>query len=184
VPRHGASFCTQTPEAAAGGGGSPDTAALEARVAELKESLADLREKIARIKGEDAQQKKRHVTDLRNEKKYGPTKFAKEMIKVQDNFERATGSVTEDDLKQDGELRKLHAQVARVQDVMKDALETFEITKMEPMDQPFDPNKHEAMFTMAMPGKEENTVFHVLEPGYTIVERTLRAARVGIVRAP
>lgn len=66
--------------------------------------------------------------------------------------------------------------------VGQDAFHDFGVVKMKALDQSFNPEHHEAMFAMEMPGKESNTVFHVMEPGYLIHERTLRAAKVGVTK--
>ena len=65
-------------------------------------------------------------------------------------------------------------------------LKTFErhgIQKVEPLDQPFNPNFHEVMFEAPMPGKAGGTVIQVIEAGYTLNGRLLRAAKVGIAKA-
>ena len=65
----------------------------------------------------------------------------------------------------------------------KELLKNFEkhgITKMEPLDQLFDPNFHEVMFEAPVPGKPAGTVMQVIETGYILHDRLLRPARVGI----
>eukprot|EP00927_Polykrikos_kofoidii_P010394 TRINITY_DN14393_c0_g1_i1.p1 TRINITY_DN14393_c0_g1~~TRINITY_DN14393_c0_g1_i1.p1 ORF type:complete len:266 (+),score=52.45 TRINITY_DN14393_c0_g1_i1:94-798(+) len=168
---------------AAEGDSPPTEDELRARIAEMKEMIDELGEKTKQNKQEGQQAQKRHFVDMENETKYGVTKFAKEMLKIADNLERAADSVKKEDLDQHRELRKMHASVNRMRSVVKEALEEFGVVRMEAMDATFDPEMHEAMFVMDMPGKDPNTVFHVMEPGYTIHDRTLRAARVGVTRA-
>merc|ERR1712187_702918 len=159
-----------------------DCEELRAKATELREQIQELEDKRLSVLSDSRQAQKRHSTDLENELKYGITKFAKEMLKIADNLERASGSVKQEDLDQDRELRRMHASVGRMKTIVSEALEDFGIRKMEPMDEPFNPEHHEAMFAVPMPGKEPNTVFHVMEDGYTIHDRTLRAARSGVVR--
>eukprot|EP00747_Dinoflagellata_sp_TGD_P164977 gnl/TRDRNA2_/TRDRNA2_185693_c0_seq1.p1 gnl/TRDRNA2_/TRDRNA2_185693_c0~~gnl/TRDRNA2_/TRDRNA2_185693_c0_seq1.p1 ORF type:complete len:214 (+),score=50.79 gnl/TRDRNA2_/TRDRNA2_185693_c0_seq1:61-642(+) len=160
-----------------------EKAELEAKIVMLKEQVAEWESKQAESKRDSAQQQKRQRTLLDNETKYGITKFATQLLVVADNLQRAGDSVKPEDLESDRDLRKMHSSVTRMHKVLHDTLEEFGVRKMEAMDQTFDPDKHEAMFSMAMPGKEPNTIFHVLEPGYEIHERTLRAAKVGITPA-
>lgn len=155
---------------------------LEAKKDELKDQLKELAEKQALIKQDANQQQKRHTTDLENEKKYGMTKFALSILQVADNLERAAGAVKDEDAEQDPVLKKMQGQVKEMQQVVADALSDFGISKMEPMDEAFNPEQHEAMFAVPMPGKDPNVVFHVVEPGYVIHDRTLRAAKVGVTR--
>eukprot|EP00928_Gymnodinium_smaydae_P021555 TRINITY_DN1842_c0_g1_i1.p2 TRINITY_DN1842_c0_g1~~TRINITY_DN1842_c0_g1_i1.p2 ORF type:complete len:229 (+),score=50.08 TRINITY_DN1842_c0_g1_i1:66-689(+) len=159
-----------------------DVAALQAKLAEVREQIQELEEKKKQCKNDLRNAQKRHVTDLENETKYGITKFAKEILMVADNLERATSSVKQEELDKDKQLRKMHADVKRMRTVVADALEGFGVKEMEAMGSTFDPAKHEAMFAVPMPGKDPNTVFHVMEPGYMIHDRTLRAAKVGVVR--
>mmetsp|Transcript_3894 Transcript_3894/g.9068 ORF Transcript_3894/g.9068 Transcript_3894/m.9068 type:complete len:205 (-) Transcript_3894:87-701(-) len=157
-------------------------AELEARAAELRQQIEDLDEKRATSVQETDQARKRHPTDLENESKFGITKFAREAIKIVDNLERASSSVKKEDLDEDPELKTMHKGVTELSEAASKMLGEFGITKMESLDQQFDPEHHEAMFVMEMPGKEPNTIFHVMEPGYMIHSRTLRAARVGVVK--
>ena len=54
------------------------------------------------------------------------------------------------------------------------------IKKIEPMDEPFNPNFHEVMFEAPTPGKPAGLVIQVIEAGYVLNDRLLRAAKVGI----
>lgn len=168
-------FCT---DAAAG----PNLSELEAQVAELKQQMQDLEDKRLSIKSDTTQQAKRHPTDLENERKYGITKFAQAMLQTYDNLARASASVNQEELANDKELRQLHSKVVQMQERVEKTFDQFNVKQMDCQDQSFDPQRHEAMFAMPMPGKEPNTIFHVLEQGYTIHDRTLRAAKVGVVR--
>lgn len=156
---------------------------LRAKVAETRERLAELEQKLVITRQDLQQGKKRHTVNLTNETKYGITKFAQEVIKVADNLERASESVKPEDLEQDKELRKMHAGVEAVRKEMTEMFTKVGVERMSPLDKPFDPTCHEAMFAMNVPGKEPNIIFHVMEPGYTIRDRVLRAAKVGVTRA-
>lgn len=162
---------------------NPEIAELRAKIVEVEGMLEELREKQQDAALHLQQAVKRHQTDLDNENKYGFTKFALELLHVPDNLERALDSVKTEELDENQELRELHAGVGRMRKAVKDALKEFGVVKMKALDQHFNPEHHEAMFAMDMPGKEPNTIFHVMEPGYMIHDRTLRAAKVGIVRS-
>lgn len=54
----------------------------------------------------------------------------------------------------------------------------------DPQGQRFDPNLHEAVFQQPVPDKEPGTIFVVTKPGYTLNDRVLRPALVGVVKAP
>lgn len=168
-------FCT---DAAAGS----NLVELEAQVAELKKQMQDLEDKRLSIKSDATQLARRHPTDLENERKYGITKFAQAMLQTYDNLARASTSVNQEELGKDKELTQLHSKVVQMQQLVEKTFDQFNVKQMDCQDQSFDPMRHEAMFAMPMPGKDPNTIFHVLEQGYTIHDRTLRAAKVGVVR--
>mmetsp|Transcript_64844 Transcript_64844/g.163361 ORF Transcript_64844/g.163361 Transcript_64844/m.163361 type:complete len:214 (-) Transcript_64844:70-711(-) len=155
---------------------------LREKIAEAHAQIEELIEKRVQCKKDSKQAAKRHTADLENESKYGVTKFARAMLQIPDNLERAAGSVKEEDLANDPELRKLKDGVVKMQKIVEDALKQFGVTEMKCEGAVFDPQHHEAMFAMEMPGKEPNTIFHVMEPGYMIHDRNLRAAKVGVVR--
>lgn len=171
-------FCTD----AAGEG--LDAEEIQAKIVEIRRQIEELEEKQAMCKADSLQAVKRHHTDLENEGKYGFSKFAKEMLHIPDNLERAMGCVKPEDLAQNDKLKDLHDGVSRILEAVEKMFQEFGIKENNPLDQPFNPDHHEAMFAMEMPGKVPNTIFHVLEPGYMICDRTLRAAKVGVVRAP
>eukprot|EP00931_Biecheleriopsis_adriatica_P114827 TRINITY_DN90722_c0_g1_i1.p2 TRINITY_DN90722_c0_g1~~TRINITY_DN90722_c0_g1_i1.p2 ORF type:complete len:236 (+),score=56.24 TRINITY_DN90722_c0_g1_i1:58-708(+) len=155
---------------------------LKAKIEEAKSQLEDLQEKLKASKADLQQATKRHQNDLDNETKYGYTKFALSLLHVPDNLERAIDSVKTDEMDESEELRSEVEGVKKIRQRVEEALEKYGVSKMKALDATFDPSRHEAMFAMPMPGKEPNTVFHVMEPGYMIYDRTLRAAKVGITK--
>ncbi|MFN3701199.1 MAG: nucleotide exchange factor GrpE, partial [Alphaproteobacteria bacterium] len=67
----------------------------------------------------------------------------------------------------------------------RELLRSFErhgLKKIEPLDQIFDPNFHEVMFEAPFPDKAAGTVIQVMEAGYTLHERLIRPARVGVAK--
>mmetsp|Transcript_53400 Transcript_53400/g.98745 ORF Transcript_53400/g.98745 Transcript_53400/m.98745 type:complete len:216 (-) Transcript_53400:203-850(-) len=162
---------------------SPSEEELKAKVAVLKEEVKEVGEKMALIKQDAQQAKRRHRSDLENESKFGITKLARDVLKVDSNLDRAVASIKAEELEEDAKLKALHGRVQTLQGNLSKVLGEFGVVKVNPMDEVFDPSKHEAMFSMAMPGKDANIVFHVMEPGYMIHDRTLRAAKVGVTAA-
>ena len=167
------SFCSEE---------APTVEEIEEKIALAKEQLQELDEKMKGSKADLLQAKKRHTQDLENEAKYGYTKFALSLLHVADNLERAIDSVKTDQLDESEELKKEVAGVQKIRHVVEEAFKEFGVHKMKALDQPFNPEHHEAMFAMEMPGKEPNIIFHVMEPGYMIHDRTLRAAKVGVTK--
>ena len=66
--------------------------------------------------------------------------------------------------------------------VMDSTLKKFSVIKFHPINEKFDPNLHEAVYTINDPSKDHNTVGQVMQTGWKIGERVLRAAKVGIIK--
>lgn len=70
--------------------------------------------------------------------------------------------------------------------VMDATLGRFDVVQFDPMDEKFDPNIHDAQFMIqqGVTDENENTVGHVMQTGWKIGDRVLRAAKVGIFKKP
>ena len=66
--------------------------------------------------------------------------------------------------------------------VMDNCLKRFGVVQFDPLGEKFDPNIHEAIFTIPESQQENNTVGTVMQSGWKIGDRVLRAAKVGIVK--
>ncbi|KAH3661307.1 hypothetical protein OGAPHI_006714 [Ogataea philodendri] len=162
---------------------------LEAELAATKEKLLAKDKECVEFKDRYL----RSVADFRNlqettkreiqkAKDFALQKFAKDLIESVDNFGHALNAVKEDTLKTNEEVAQLYDGVKMTRDVFEKTLAKHGLTKIDPVDEPFDPNRHEATFQAPVEGKEPGTVFHVQQPGFELNGRVLRAAKVGIVR--
>ena len=121
--------------------------------------------------------RKRAIKDRDDAGKFAIANFARDLLDFGDNFKRALKSLPED----------TPPAVSEGLNAMdKELLSVFDrhgITQIDPMDEMFDPNFHEVMFEAPMPGKAAGQIIQVIEPGYVIKDRLLRAAKVGIAQA-
>lgn len=157
------------------GASSADVAALEAQVAELKDQLA-------RAVAEQENVRKRLTKQADDAAKFAASKFAGDMLSVADNLRRALESVAEDAK----ELEAVKNIVEGVELTERDLLAAFErhkLVQLNPTNEKFDPNLHEAMFEIPTNDVAPGTVMQVVQPGYTIADRLLRPARVGVSKA-
>ena len=150
------------------------------RVAELENEAADLKDKLLRALAETENVRRRALRDRQEAAKYGIANFAREMLGVADNLRRALDHVDGDVRKDNEAIESLAAGVEMTERAMLDALERFGVKPIEAMGQKFDHNFHEAMFEAPDPTKPNGTVIQELEKGYTLAERLLRPARVGV----
>ena len=148
--------------------------------AQLEKSQAEAKEHYERFLRTAAElenfrkRKEREVSDLR---KYANQHLLKELLSVVDNLERAIGA-TRDPGGTDG-------LVEGVDMTLKELLKIFEKAGVKPIDavdQPFDPNLHEAVMQEESADVPENTVIRELQKGYQIHDRLLRPAMVVVSR--
>lgn len=154
------------------------------RVAELEAEVARLKDHMLRALAETDNVRKRAAKDREDAMKFAVTGFARDLLEIADNFRRALDSVPADARVGGDELFKnLLEGIEATERSMLRSFEKHGIKKLDPMDQPFDPNFHEVMFEAPIPGKPAGTIIQVMEPGYTLNDRLLRPARVGVAAA-
>ena len=117
--------------------------------------------------------------------RYAAANFARDMVQVSDNLRRAIAAINPEEREAaDASIRSL---IDGVEATERQLLSTFErhgIKEITPAPgDRFDPNLHEAMFEVPGTGQPAGTVVQVIEAGYMIGDRLLRAARVGVARA-
>ncbi|HOO81035.1 MAG TPA: nucleotide exchange factor GrpE [Alphaproteobacteria bacterium] len=148
----------------------------------LQEELAATRDQAKRALAEAENTRRRAIKEREDASKFAVSGFAKDLLDVSDNLRRALEAVPTDLLESAPRLKNL---VDGIEATERTLLRTFEkhgIEKIEPLDQPFDPNYHEVMFEAPVPGKPAGTVMQVMESGYVLNGRILRPARVGVVK--
>ncbi len=148
-----------------------ETEALRAEVAELKDRLLRALADVENIR-------KRADRDRRDAELYGATRFARDLLSVHDNFDRALDNVTDDVRSTAPGL------IEGIELTRRDLLSAFEkhrIQKIEPVaGERFDPKLHQAMFEAPVPGTTAGDIIQVMGVGFTIGERLLRPAQVGV----
>jgi molecular chaperone GrpE len=167
----------QSAETAAPAGDAPDpVAALEAEKAELKD-------KLLRALAEMENLRRRVEKDLADARAYGVTRFARDMLDVADNLNRAVASFPADmKAAADGPLKTLIDGVELTERDLLKKMEGHGVKKLDPQGHKFDPNLHQAMFEVPDDTKPNGTVTTVVQSGYVIGERVLRPAMVGVSR--
>ena len=159
--------------------------------AEIADNLKSAQAKIVeyqtklKMADEDAvQAKKRHTQQLENSQKYAIVPIAKDLINIHDNLKRAIGCLTEEDKTHSATLREILKALSHTEHLLSEAFEEFGIEETDPLGHKFDPNFHEAMFEFPDPERATGDIGHVINSGFTIHDRVLRAAKVGVTRNP
>ncbi len=153
-----------------------------AQIAELESEVNELNDKLLRALAETENVRRRAQRDKEDAAKYGIRRFAEDMLSVSDNLGRALSSIDSERRAEDSNLDSI---AAGIEIVMKNLLAAFEqsgIQQIEAMGARFDPMLHEAMFEVEDADQSAGTIAQVMEDGFTLHGRTLRAAKVGVTK--
>jgi molecular chaperone GrpE len=149
----------------------------------LEQEIAELKDKLLRALAENENQIRRARRDREDATKYAAANFARDMLGVADNIRRALEAVPEGLNQEDTAVKAFLDGIALTEREFLTALERHGIKKIAPLGEKFDHDHHEAMFEVPTNDAEPGTVMQVVEEGYIIHDRLLRAARVGVAKA-
>ena len=158
-----------------------DTPAGEPTVAELKSEIAALKDRVLRAMAEAENVRRRAEKDKADARDYAVTGFARDMVSVADNLRRALDALPTE-LHDDERLKTFVDGVQLTERELMNAFERHGIRRIEPTGEKFDHNLHQAMFEVADSGQPAGTVVQVMQAGYVIKDRLLRAAMVGVAK--
>jgi molecular chaperone GrpE len=165
------------PEMATGEAGD-----YEALVKLLKEN-EELKDRAMRAAAEMENLRRRTAREIQDARAYAVANFARDMLSVSDNLRRALDAIpAETRATVDAGLSALVEGVEMTERSMLSTLERHGVKKLDPEGEKFDPHFHQAMFEVPNPQVPANTVVQVVQPGYSIGERVLRPAMVGVAK--
>jgi molecular chaperone GrpE len=151
------------------------------REAELQAEVAKLKDQLLRALAEQENIRRRAQREREDAVKYAAQKFAGDLLSAADNLRRALDSAPAT-AAQDELTRTLLAGVAATERELLGAFEKHGIRRIDPAGEKFDHNLHQAMFELENTGKPAGTIVQVLQPGYVLQDRLLRAAMVGVAK--
>ncbi|WP_455474189.1 nucleotide exchange factor GrpE [Bartonella sp. B30(2025)] len=148
----------------------------------LQDENKELKDQLLRLAAEMENLRRRTVRDVADAKAYSIASFARDMLSVSDNLNRALEAIPEGARENDAGLKTLAEGVEMTERAMMAALERHGVKKIHPEGQKFDPHFHQAMFEIPNTNVPDNTVQQVVQAGYIIGERVLRPAIVGVAK--
>ena len=151
----------------------------EELIIKLNSQVEELKDQKLRSIAELENYRKRSEKDQADALKYGIANFAKEVISIRDNIERANASIL-DELKSEEKIKPVIEGLDLIQQSIISVLDRFGIKKIEAMDQKFDHNFHQAMIEVERDDCEPGIVVQELIAGYTLHDRLLRPSMVGV----
>ncbi|CAI4036524.1 hypothetical protein SMKI_15G3710 [Saccharomyces mikatae IFO 1815] len=155
---------------------------LESQLNAKTKEASELKDRLLRSVADFRNLQQVTKKDIQKAKDFALQKFAKDLLESVDNFGHALNAFKEEDLQKSKEISDLYTGVRMTRDVFENTLRKHGIEKLDPMGEPFDPNKHEATFELPQPDREPGTIFHVQQLGFTLNDRVIRPAKVGIVK--
>jgi len=155
----------------------------EGSVEALAKELAEARDKTLRTLAEMENLRQRTRREVADSKIYGITGFARDVLDIADNLQRALDAVPpEAKAAADPGLKALMEGVELTERSLLNALEKNGVKKFDPQGEKFDPNFQQAMYEVPDASVPSGTVVQVVQAGYTIGDRVLRPALVGIAK--
>ncbi|MGE0725454.1 MAG: nucleotide exchange factor GrpE [Alphaproteobacteria bacterium] len=161
---------------------APDAVAeATARIETLQAEAAALKDQLLRALAETENVRRRADRERQDALRYGASSFAKDLLSVADNLRRALDALPED-ARAEERARSFAEGVELTERELLAAFARHGIQRIAPADEPFDHNRHQAMFEVPGTGKPDGTVVQCLQPGYVMNDRLLRPALVGVAK--
>ncbi len=153
-----------------------------ARVAALESELAEHKDRLLRALAETENVRRRGERERDDASRYAIAGFAKDLVNVADNLRRALESVDAAARAGNDKLNTLCEGVELTERELLAAFGRHGIEKIEPVDVPFDYERHEAIVELPNTGKPQGTVVQLFQAGYLLRDRLLRPARVAVAK--
>jgi molecular chaperone GrpE len=142
------------------------------KIKEFRDALAGQIEELELVR-------KRYEKQLEDAKVYAIGNFAKDLVEVPDNLHRAIEAGAKE---YDGKNHDFYDGVKATYHILMKTLEKHGIKRVHPLKEEFNPHFHEALFDYEDPTQKAGTVGTVAATGYTIGNRVLKSAKVGVIR--
>ena len=149
----------------------------------LEKEIETLKEEKIRLLAEMENLRKRFEREKVETIKFGSINLARDILSPGDNLERALDALPEDENHPES-IKNLIDGLKMVLKEYKSTLEKHGVKKIETLNQKFDHNFHQAMMEVENNDVEEGTVVQEVQSGYTMHDRLLRAAMVGVSKKP
>jgi molecular chaperone GrpE len=150
------------------------------RLAALEKELEDVRQNVLYAQAETQNVRRRLEQEKVAATQYAATAFARDMLSVKDNLERALSAIPEE-MREDERTKGLITGLEATGRELESAFQRHGISRIEAMGQKLDPHLHQAM--LEVPSNEEpGTIVQEMQAGYTIKDRLLRPALVGVAK--
>lgn len=149
-----------------------------AREAALEAEVSDLNDRVLRLAAELENTRRRAERERADASRYAVASFARELLTVADNLDRALQSAPAEEAGASESVSGFVTGVRMTERTLAAALERHGVRKIDPKGEKFDPNLHQAVAQAPAPGVPAGFVAETAQPGFVIGDRVLRAAMV------
>ncbi|WP_321322919.1 nucleotide exchange factor GrpE [Thiomicrorhabdus sp.] len=147
---------------------------IAALLEEAKAEAEKHKDMALRVQADMENLRRRTRIDVESAHKYALEKFVNALLPAMDSMEMGIDAAS----KEEATLESIREGVEMTFKQMLDVLQEFNVERVNPTGEKFDPNLHEALTMIPSPDHESNTVVDTIQKGYTLNERLVRAARV------
>ena len=157
---------------------------IEEKCIQQEAKINELKDQVMRSLADGENLRKRTEKEIEHAKKYSHIVFVRDLVSSIDNLQRAIDSVSNNKDKLSEPIKNL---ILGLEIIEKEILNTFEkhnLKQIYPLGEKFDYNFHQAMFETPTNDKEPGIVVEVSQKGYTLHDRLVRPAMVGISKKP
>ncbi|KAI0273631.1 GrpE-domain-containing protein [Gloeopeniophorella convolvens] len=171
---------------------------LEVKLKAKEDEVVDLTGRLRYLQADFLNLQRNAAREKEQTRDFAITRFAGDLLETVDVLSLALKSVPSSALSSSTEgdapppqpdtkspatyLQELHTGVEMTQRLLLQTLFKYQVKPFDPTGDEFDPNKHEALYQAPVPGKQPGTVIDCQKTGYTIKDRILRAAQVGVAQ--
>lgn len=160
-----------------------DLEVINKELTELRDAKHELEDKYKRALADGENLRVRLTKQIEDAKLFGIQGFCKDLLDVADVLGKATESVPKDELtEKNPHLKSLYEGLRMTEAQLHKVFKKHGLTSLNPLDEKFDPNQHEALFQQEVEGKKPGTVVVVSKVGYKLHERIVRPALVGVAK--
>ncbi|CAK9795087.1 GrpE protein homolog 1, mitochondrial [Anthophora plagiata] len=160
-----------------------DIELLNKELMDLKSHRDELEDKYKRALADGENLRVRLTKQIEDAKLFGIQGFCKDLLEVADILGKATESVPKNELtEKNPHLKTLYEGLSMTEAQLQKVFKKHGLVSLNPLDEKFDPNQHEALFQQEVQGKKPGTIVVVSKLGYKLHERIVRPALVGVAK--
>jgi molecular chaperone GrpE len=152
----------------------PTPEELQLELGAARADAESLRDQTLRVRAEMENLRRRHSVELEKAHKYALDSFVRELLQVRDSLELGHEAA----LAEGVDIAKLREGTELTLKLLGDVMDRFGVAPVDPIEQPFDPEFHQAMTMQPRSDLPPNTVVAVMQKGYTLNGRLVRPALV------